>query len=247
MTNQSTSRRATLTRRVFAASLALAAIAGSLPLAQAGLLNSNYDLKVRGYVLENGQSSVEEYGATNIPLDFGLHNVPNTLSPTPAPNPFTSTASRVNRVSGTAVGEVNNPASGLNIEFWVRGPINDLNNVFVNDLDPTKLVEVEMKFVWNNLPYGQQIVLDDVNLVKGLKYDAVSVQTTGTGFAGDANHPANPLVVLAKYNPADVLQGAGSFMKVEFDYSTRPIPEPATMALVGLGVLGMLGLLRKRK
>lgn len=214
----------------------------------AGLLHSTYDIKITGHVLKNGNQSTEQYAAKNVPLEIATHtNVPNTVSPTPVP-PFTATTTRVNRVTATAVGETSNPPSGLNIEFWVKGPISDSENVFVHPLDPAKLVEVELKLVLNTLQFGKKMVLNDVNLVKGVLFDAVSVQTTGTGFAGDANHPADPLVALIKYNPADVMQAGGSFLKVQFDYTTEAtvIPEPATISLVGLCAVGLVGALRRR-
>ena len=52
----------------------------------------------------------------------------------------------------------------------------------MNDLDPSKLVEVELKLVFDGLDFDEKIVLSDVNLVKGVIYDAVSVTTSGTGF-----------------------------------------------------------------
>ena len=61
----------------------------------------------------------------------------------------------------TAVGEQSNPPSGLNIEFWVNGPFSDPNNVFVNDLDPAKLVEVELKLLFDGLDFDQQILIND--------------------------------------------------------------------------------------
>jgi hypothetical protein len=208
--------------------------------AAAGLMNSSYNLRLTGPVASGAATSTEQYSATGLTFDAVHENVPNTISPTPSPNPFTSTANRVNRVVEPTGGS---GTTGI-ATIWMKGPLNDPNNVFVNDLDLTKLVELELSNLkWDNLLPMQKIAVTDFQLDKGLFYDPVSVTYSGDGSV------ASPLTILARFNPVDVNRGAGNYVKVQFDFSTVsiPIPEPACVTLAGLGCLGVLGLRRRRR
>lgn len=202
----------------------------------AGLINSTYNLRLTGPVAEGAATSVEEYTATNLVWDAGTHkSVTNSLSPTPSPNPFASAASRVNRVVEPTGGS---GTSGI-ATIWMKGPLTDPNNVFVNDLDLTKLVELELSSLkWDNLPANQQIVVSNFRLDKGIFFNPVSVEYFGRGSV------ASPLRILAKFNPADVNRSTGNYVKVQFRFDTQgiPIPEPSTIALAGLACLAALRL-----
>lgn len=227
--------------RPLTSTLIVAALAFGVALpVEAGLINSTYNLRLTGPVAEGAATSVEEYSATDLVWDAGTHkNVTNSLSPTPSPNPFTSAVSRVNRVVEPTGGS---GTSGI-ATIWMKGPLTDPNNVFVNDLDLTKLVELELSSLkWDNLPANQQIVITNFRLDKGVFYNPVSVEYFGRGSV------ASPLRILAKFNPVDVNRSTGNYVKVQFSYDTRaiPIPEPATVVLVGLASLAVIRLSRRR-
>ena len=206
--------------------------------ASAGLMNSSYSLRLTGPVAEGASTSVEEYSASGLMYDDFVHkDLPNTTSPTPVP-PFTSAASRVNRVV-EPTGD-SNSNSGI-ATIWIKGPLTDPNNVFVNDLDLTQLVELELTLNWGILPALQKIVVSDFKLDKGVFYQPVSVSYSGLGTL------ASPLTILAQFDPVDVNRGAGNYVKVQFDFDTMVIPEPATIALTGLACLGVMGLIAPRR
>jgi hypothetical protein len=222
------------------ASAAVVAMLVTSPQAWAGLIGSTYNLRLTGPVAEGASTSTEEYAASNLVWDAATHkSLNNLISPTPSPNPFASTANRVNRVVEPTGG---NGTSGT-ATIWIKGPLTDPNNVFVNDLDLTKLVELELSSLkWDNLPAGQQIVVNSLRLDKGMFFDPVSVSYSGTGSV------ANPLNILARFNPADVNRLGGNYVKVQFSFGTQAIviPEPTTVALGVLAFLAAGQLIRRR-
>jgi hypothetical protein len=211
--------------------------------ADAGLMHSTYDVRLTAPVRVGGTTGVEQYSGTNIPFDgsgVGGNGDPllNTISPTPMP-PFASGASRVPRIFEPTDG--GGGTTGINADIWIKGPATDPNNVFLNPLDttdPNKFVELELWLKWADLPAGQRILIRDAELIKGIQYPAASVSTSGAGSV------SNPLHVVFKFRPADVDAGAFSYVKVWFDFNA--IPEPASFALAGMAVLGVLGLIRRR-
>jgi hypothetical protein len=59
---------------------------------------------------------------------------------------------------------------------------------------------------------------------------------------------ANPLNILARFNPADVNRLGGDYVKVQFSFGTQaiPIPEPSSVVLAAFGCLAVSWLIRRR-
>lgn len=213
-----------------------------VPNASAGLMS--YDVKVTGFMTPDNGTNIEQYGATNIVPSVSVDaSLPNTISPTPNPNPFASAASRVNR-SRTSILFADLPAPNgtpvLNREIWLLGPLSDPSDLFVNSLLSSVPVEVELALRFDDLPAGQKVVVSEVVLADAVNAPAQSVEVlSGVGSV------ASPLQLLIKFDPSDV-ETSGTQLKVQFDYGTMIVPEPAALALIGLGCLGSLGLIRRR-
>lgn len=213
----------------------------------AGLMGSTYDLRLTGPVVAGGQFGIERYEGTDIPFDgagVGLNgdNLVNTISPTPVP-PFTSAVGHAPRVFEPSEGAILGQ-NVLNVDIWIRGEFGDpFDRVFVNPLntsDPTKFVELELWLTFDDLPAGQMVQIDAAHLIKGVQFAAESIETSGIGTAAD------PLYVLIKYDPSDVnMLGFG--VKTWFDYHFEDIPEPTTLAMMVIGLVGMAAAKRRRR
>ncbi len=196
--------------------------------ASASLIGSTYSLRIEGQVKIGAQISTEGYAATPV-FNATQEDVPNTIVPTPDP-PFDPGESL--RVTETEAAN--------HVIVWVTGH-NGGPETFINPLDPTSLVEFETIFIFPGVDPGEMVTPSDIEMENfGDFYNPVTTQVTGLGTV------ASPLKILLQLDPDDVLQTGTSHLKFHFDYDEGIVPEPATLALVGLGLVGIAGFRRRR-
>ncbi len=102
-------------------------------------------------------------------------------------------------------------------------------------------MEFETIFTFPGVDPGEMVTVSEVEMENfGIFYNPVSTQVTGLGTV------ASPLKILLQLDPDDVLDNGTSHLKLHFKYDEGVVPEPATLALVGLGLVGIAGLRRRR-
>jgi hypothetical protein len=208
--------------------LALVAALIAASTASASLIGSTYSLRLEGQVKIGAAISTEGYAATPV-FNATQEDVPNTIAPAPIP-PFSAGQSL--RVTETEAAK--------HVIVWVTGH-NGGPTTFINPLDPNSLVEFETIFTFPGVNPGEMVTPSNIEIENfGDFYNPVTTQVTGLGTV------ANPLKILLQLNPDDVLQTGTSHLKLHFDYDEGNVPEPATLALVSLGLVGLAGLRRRR-
>ena len=116
---------------------------------------------------------------------------------------------------------------------------NSLNPAFANPLEIELLLHTDIP--------GQLLNISSYNIEDGNDVGPyLGWPTPGTINVLSGNgSAASPLRVVLGI-PASAASASLNLLKLHITYSGLPIPEPATMALTGLGLLGVCGLRRRR-
>lgn len=196
----------------------------------ASLQGTTYSVRYDGHVKSGLNVGVEGHMATHT-FGVGLpHNLPGTTDP-PAP---LLNANDLRILETEAANQVILTINSANVA----------GDVFANPLDPAFLVEFEGIFQWDDLDPLEKIVITEVGIesFNSLPFPPPATsQITGTGSAAD------PVRMLLGIDPSLVSPNNNGFVKIRFKYERMVIPEPTTAMLTGIGMAGILGLIRRRR
>lgn len=224
----------------FAASVLVVAgliVAGLATSSQAALIGT-YSLRLDGFVKQGANTGEEGHFAAN--LDY-LDNIPQKQLPTNVDPPAPLLNARDLLITDTEAAE--------HIIISITNNTNDadLGNIFANPLDPAVPIQWEGIFAWTNVGPLEAIHVHTIGVENGnaLPYPAPTSSTiTGKGTVAD------PLKVSLLISPSQLnATPSGDIVgpfKIHLEYDRETIPEPASIALGMLGVVGALGVLGRR-
>lgn len=224
-----------ITITLVAAMLVVAVLAAS---SQAALIGT-YSLRLDGFVKQAANTGEEGHFAAN--LDY-LDNIPTKDLPANVDPPAPLLNARDLKVTETEAAE--------HIIISITNTTNDadLGNIFANPLDPAVPIQWEGIFSWTNVGPLESINIHTIGIENGnaLPYPApTSATITGKGSVADPLK-VSLLISPSLLNPTPSGDIVGPF-KVHLEYDRELIPEPASIAIGMLGIVGVLGLCGRRR
>ena len=224
------------TLRLFAATLVVAILAAP---SQAALIGT-YSLRFDGFVKQGANTGEEGHFNSNIPYitpSFPQHTLPANVDP-PAPllNARDLLVTETEAAEHIIISITNNTNDA------------DLGNIFANPLDPAVPIEWEGIFAWTNVGPLESINIHTIGIeqANALPYPPpTSATITGKGSVADPLK-VSLLISPSLLNPTPSGDIVGPF-KIHLEYDRDLIPEPASIAIGMLGIVGMLGLCGRRR
>ena len=219
-----------ITLALVAAMLAVALAAPT----QAALIGT-YSLRFDGFVKSGANTGEEGHFNSNIPYispSFPQHTLPANVDP---PGPLAYAIDLT--VTETEVTQ--------KIIISITAPQGVL---FANPLDLTKSVEWEANFAWTSVPANSQVNISNITYVQANEANVLAPVTQSVSGLGTVASPLKVLLTMNpnQFSPTGNNQIVGPF-KVFLDYDFSNIPEPASIALGMLGVLGITGIVSRRR
>lgn len=220
-------------------SLAAATLIVTLAAPSQAALMGTYSLRLDGFVKQGANVGEEGHFAAN--LDY-LDNFPVKQLPANVDPPAPLLNARDLQVTETEAAE--------HIIISITNNTNDadLGNIFANPLDPAVPIQWEGIFAWTNVGPLETINIHTIGIENGnaAPFPAPTGQTiTGKGTVADPLK-VSLLISPSLLNPTPGGDIVGPF-KIHLEYDRELIPEPASIAIGMLGIVGVLGLCGRRR